>query len=44
MIILIIILLLIIIFRPSIDIDEDNMVVLWYGRTKRKYIILIQGR
>ena len=46
MIILTIILLLVIlavIYKPSIDINKDNMVVLWYGRKIRKYIVLIKG-
>jgi hypothetical protein len=42
--IILILLVLAIIFKPSIDIDKDNMVVLWYGRKNRKYLILIQGR
>lgn len=44
MLLLFIIVLLISIFRPSIDIQE-NQIILWYGKSwNRKFIILWEKR
>lgn len=38
---LLIILAIEIIFRPRLDITVEQELLLWYGRTKRKYIKLL---
>lgn len=31
------------IFRPRIDITKEKNVLLWYGKNKRKFIILYEN-
>jgi len=37
---ILIIILIELIFRPRIDITKNQDILLWYGRSKRKYIKL----
>jgi hypothetical protein len=39
-IILILILGVEIVFKPRLDITSDNRLLLWYGRSNRKYVFL----
>ena len=40
MILLVCILTLYLIYLPSIDYTREGKYILWYGRNKRKYIVL----